>query len=396
MTTYSAAHGLKIYGGRVAPSSLPLWAIQAGAAINKLVAIPNSSLNASSDPHVAGCGIVAYGGLTVKRDTNEIFSVINGGHTDSGDNGVYSFGPKGVGLMADSPRWMTRCTPTPNPVGASDPPLMNVVQADGEPTSRHAYDRHHYSVATGRIYVMGGTGLYNAGANSSPIQDRYNIYPYDPVTDSWDATITGIGFDGGTMGYPIAVDHVTGELYTNGSLRFDPVSRTFSNAYNSGTIPAVGMRFPTVVAHNAGYLACIMFGDGWSGGNALNASKIRLSDHTASLLTFNDSPGYQAWLAGGNALTTGMDFDDANGKILWYGGTAGQENRLYFITPRGDNPWDVEPITLAAGSAVMPAQASGPAGLVKYIPGLKGFVIWPMPFSSSAWRDVPLYFLQTA
>lgn len=398
---YSVGSGQSIYGGR---HSAPAWMVAAGAAVNKLVAIPNSSLSAATDTRVRNCGIYAYSGLTVKRDSSEIFSVACGGHSDSTDNGVYSFGPKGQGLLADSPQWIVRCTPTASPVGASDPPPATMYQADGKPTSRHAYDRNHYSAATGKIYLLGGTGLANT--TGSPPDDRYTIHAYDPAMDAWDAPIT-TGFDGGTQGYGLAVDHLTGEIWTNGGVKYNPTTKTFSAGIKSGAVPSVGIRFPMVVAHNLGYAFCCMFGNGWSAdsGAALTASKVDITTGAISSVTFNASAGYSAFIAdasasgGLNILSLGMDYDEINGNFLWYRGTAGQENRIYRITPHGTAPWDVELITLATGSAGMTTQADiGPSGRVKYVPALKGFVFWPMgqKTSSPAYTDAPMYFLKTA
>jgi hypothetical protein len=409
-TRFSVPHAATAYCGKSAPAAaLPAWMTAAGVAVGKLVEIPNSKLSAASDTRVQNCAVFAYSGISVRRPTSEIFSLIAGGHEDSMDNGVYSFGPKGVGLMADHPEWGVRNTPTVNPASASEgPPRVNMYQADGKPSSRHQYDRIYFSATANRFVVLGGDGLGVLAGSGLPVSsDRYNIYMYDPDADAWDAPILNTEFDGGTYGYGLAVDHVTGEIYTNGMKKFNPVTKAWASAVTSNGGPAVGIRFPTVVAHDLGYALCLMFGNGYSAGSGteLNASKINLATGARSAVTFNPSQGYTDFLADAaaagnlNVLTLGLDYDDVNGNFITYRGTAGQENRIYRIIPHGEGNWDIERVVLAAGSVTMTTQGDiGPCGRVKYIPALKGFVFWPMGGKSSTPRytDAPMYFLKTA
>ena len=381
--SYSAASGATIYGGRAASSANPAWMVAAGVALNKLVVIPGST--AAGTP-AANSGIFAYSGLTVKRDTSELFSVANGGHSDSADNGVYSFGPKGVGLMADSPTWIQRCAPTPSPV-------QNILfQSDGKPTSRHSYDRHHY--AAGKIHVIGGTGLHGTA-----VDDNTYRYEYDPASDTWGAPVTFTG------GYGAGVDHANGLIFRAAAIQtWNPLTDTLGPA---PTLNGTQIRFPLIVANDIGIAFCLQFGNGFtSSSTAMQASKITLGTRIQSTITFNASAAYTQFLSDalipnpldGNpsSVVPGMDYDDANGVFYWYQGQAGQVNNLYVIRPNSGNVWDMSLFSFASGSVTMTTCVpSGLCGRLKYMPLLKGIVIYPTG-GALAFANQPMYFLKTS
>ena len=381
--TYNSPTGQVLYGGRAAPSTTPVWMTAAGVALNKLVAIPNSQMAGTP---AENSGIFAYSGLTVKRDTCELFSVACGGHGDSSDNGVYAFGPKGQGLLADNPVWIQRCAPTPSPV-------QNLMyQSDNKPTSRHSYDRHHY--AQGKIHVIGGTGL-----TGSAFDDYSYRYEYDPVTDAWGTPIAFGAFS--STGYGAGADHLTGLLW-RGSYDGGGGIRQFNSvtgAYNpDATMNGTQVRFPLVVANNLNIAFCLQFGNGFTFGGTIQASKITLDTLIQSTITFNPSAAYTQFLSDATTASCvpGMDYDDANGVFYWYQGQVGQENRLYVITPNSGNVWDMALFSFTTGSAVMSTVAtSGMCGRLKYLPALKGIVLFPTG-GALQYQTQPMYFLKTS
>jgi hypothetical protein len=369
-----------IAGGRARPSTQPAWMALAGVALNKLVAIPGSQMAGTP---AENCGIFAFSGLTVKRDTCEIFTVAVGGHGDSSDNSVNSFGPKGVGLMADAPTWIQRCAPTP--AGSRVPNIP--YQSDNKPTSRHSYDRHHY--ANGKIHVIGGTGLTGVAVDDSTYR-----YEYDVATDTWGAPIP---FTYGTAGYGAAVDHANGLIWRgiNQLRTWNPATDAMGPLSNYA---GVQVRFPLVVANDLGIAFCLQFGNGFTSSTGIQASKIDLATMVQTPITFNASAAYTQFLADASSASVvpGMDYDDANGCFLWYQGQAGQENRIYKIIPNAGSTWDMALFPLAPGSVTMnTSAASGLCGRLKYLPLLKGFVIYPTG-GALAFASQPMYFLKTS
>lgn len=367
----------------VPPGGSPAWMAAAGVALNKLVAIPNSQMSGTP---AENSGIFAYSGLTVKRDTCELFSVACGGHGDSSDNGVYAFGPKGQGLLADNPVWIQRCAPTP--VGSRVPNVF--YQLDNKPTSRHSYDRQHY--AKGKIHIIGGTGL-----TGSAYDDYSFRYEYDVASDTWGKPIP---FDFSTGGYGCGVDHANGLIWrgvTPGLLlrTWEPTTSTFGTPVTEN---GVQVRFPLIVANNLNIAFCLQFGNGFTFSTSLQASKITLDTKIQSTITFSPSAAYNQFLSDATSASVvpGMDYDEANGVFYWYQGQSGQENRLYVIKPNSGNVWDITLFPFAAGSATMnTVAASGMCGRLKYLPALKGIVLFPTG-GALAFASQPMYFLKTS
>lgn len=379
---YTAASGATVYGGQAAPSSTPAWMATAGVALNKLVAIPNS---ASGGTPAASQGTFAFSGLVSKRDTCELFAAANGGHGDSSDNGVYSFGPKGQGLLADNPTWIRRCASTVSPV--PDIPL----QSDGKPTSRHTYSRLAYSSLTRQIIMVGGDGMQGGGFSDTSWIHKYNV-----DNDVWDAP-EAYTYNGSTFGFGLTGDPQSGLIWLASLNTWNPLTKAVSSVPSAKPVP---LRFPAVVAPDLNILFCLQIGDGWTNsGSTINASKVTLDTKIQTAITFNASAAYTQFV---NDLAIarfvpGMDYDSINGVFYWYQGQAGQENHLYVIRPNVGSVWDMELFSFAIGSATMTTQSStGFCGRLEYFPLLKGVVLYPIGPSNLNRDTCPMYFLKTS
>jgi len=181
-------------------TSTPAW--RSGLPVGKFVSIPGTSLSAlagysggAANPN-AWCGFVAT--------PNEWYSALNGGHTDSSDNGVYA-----IDFTAEAPAW--RVVRDPSALaerGAAGTSLP--YNADGVPNSRHTYQVLAYCAQRNRLLIPGGYALWQTSGGTKHMDgfdlergewDPAGTYPDNPVI----------------MGVPpcpsVATDPRTGDIY---------------------------------------------------------------------------------------------------------------------------------------------------------------------------------------
>ncbi len=376
--TYTTVSGGRIDAGREAPDGYPLW--RQGQAVNEI-----RSLGVASDlPEAITNEIRGWGAFAARRDTNELATGLNGGHTDGANNAFYT-----MDLNADSPSWTLRRA-------ASSPTRQNMSHyEDGRPSSRHNYAYFHWVPQVGRY--MTTTCRYPPGT----AVDYTNIDAFDPTPGvyDWEPALTYP--NGAGMGYGSAVDWKTGRIFYNSMRCFNPVSKTFGTA---GSNAGVQVRYPTAFDS----LRDRFFNLQWGGGEANALSSIMeamsapstMSAVNASAITFNASSAYTQFLAdktctvGQTPGTTAvgycaMIYDDANDCFYWYSGqaTSGTQ-RIYKIVPNNGTVWDME-VFATTGTTMVAPPNSGINGRMHYFPLLKGFSICPS-------GDGVTYFVRTS
>jgi hypothetical protein len=342
----------------------PAW-LQ-GKALNTWIEIPNTS-------GAGGAAVDAWGQTVLRDDTNELFILASGGHSDSSDNRVVS-----IKLTDDAPQWVLRNAPTP-----SDQLIQNAAyNADGKPTSRHNYQYNHWVPAVHRLMMFGLYGTWPS-AWMYPSVDGFN-----PDTNTWDPAGTWPDMPSGS-GFGIYVEKSTSYVWTSGFERFDPSTKQFSSpiTHTSGDM----VRFPMSEDTLRNQLFSLQIGDGQGYATNLGVQAMRMpvNGNTQYHVTFNPSAGYTQFLADA-PVYSGMDYDPANDQFLFYDGHDAAAGRIYVITPNAGNTWDMSILPLASGSPMPPAvPGAGVNGRFVFVPSLKGFVLLP---SGSA----NLWFIRTS
>lgn len=355
--------GGAIYAGMLPPATvgLPSWISNT---LLEVVAIPGTS---GAD----GAPMHAWGSYAVDRANSTIYIGANGGHEDSYDN---RWSKNNLGL--NTPVWQRLIDPTP---------FASVIPntshgADGRPTSRHNYDYCHYT--GGKVLLTACRARYIDGNTSNGVVDEYDIAANTlaPAGTHPSATAYGAG---------CAVNTVTGKILfrqpEGTSTHYDPVAKTYGASVNgNGTT----IRYP--VAHDEvdNQYFCLQWGNGeqTSGVGGLQASKVNASTLVQTNVTFNASAAYTQFLneqffpsnPGLYVGCAGMTYDNLNDCFYWYSGYAGREGHIYKITKSANNtdPWDMSLLVLT-GALLPTAPDAGINGRIKFMPGLKGFIICP-------------------
>lgn len=351
----------------------PAWLV--GAPLGGFVAIAGTA--------GSGVSVNAYNGFTLKTDSSEIFLLAVGGHSDSYDNRVVS-----ISLLADSPHWQLRCTPSTHRIENAGYYDDGAPGLNPKPGSTHTYDYTAWvpqAGGSGRLMRYGMFGTWPSGFGAP------NVDGFDPVANQWDLPGTWPDTPGvsGT-----ARDGETGEVYVaGGSKKITP----------DGGLVAVTtvqtVRFPNAWDSKRNAIFGLSFGDG-QGYNPELGVVARFNDlhaHTKVNITFNPSAALTQFIHDQPAYA-GMDYDPDNDRYLFYAAADYSKfpitptpDRIYVITPNATTTWDMSVLTLQ-GSVVPadpPSSGAGINGRFKYVPRLKGFVLLPSQTS-------PLYFLKTA
>lgn len=358
-----------IYGGQVDPNALPAWL--ASAALWEVVEVPGSD---GAD----GAAMHNWGSYAVDRENNTLYIGANGGHTDSYDNRWSK-----LDIGADSPAWQRLIEPTPFGSVIADNPYG----ADGRPVSRHNYDYCHY--ASGKVFLTAARGMYINGNDGNKFDE------YDVATNTLAASGTHPSMSGHGMG--CAVNNLTGKIFFSTLKHYDPVAKTFGS---TGTSNGTFLRYPVVHDEADNQYFCLQWGGGEANAasSTLQASKVDAVTLVQTNVTFNASAAYTQFLsekldpanAGECVGYVGMTYDTINDCFYWCSGRTGRAGNIYKITKSENNtdPWDM---TLPAKTGVsLPASPnSGLNGRIKFLPGLKGFVISPTGSGK-------IYFVKTA
>ena len=106
--------------------------------------------------------------------------VHGGGHSDSGNNGLYIYDFNG----STKP---TGWTIAPNSLSALNQVVFNNIYGDNRPNSVHTYDQMHYDPALNRLYRFGGTTWSQNGGSDF-------AYYYDLNANKWSCDLSGSKF----------------------------------------------------------------------------------------------------------------------------------------------------------------------------------------------------------
>lgn len=352
--TLDAAVASGAFGGYNPPTWL------AGRASNEFFAISGTSGYGSAILDAWGC-------LTLREDTSEIFVAAQAGHTDGSDNRVVS-----CDLTANAPSWTLRSA-------ASSSFTNNAsYNPDGKPGARHTYQHNHWIPQVGRVMMFGQRGRSSDGG------DNYTVDGFDPATNTWDASGTWSSLSAG-RGFGAVKNASNGEVYTPQGWKWTPGTNAWTQPYTSFPFT---WRFPAAFDSLRNQVFSLQWADGQGfAPNVLNAGKFSTNSVSSAAITFNSSPALTQFI-NNTPSYCGMDYDPINDRFLFYDGAT--PGTVYVITPNAGITWDMSFVSFGAGNSVPPASSSaGINGRFKYVPALRGFVLAPRASSS-------LYFLKTA
>ena len=359
------------------PGATPAWL--AGAALNQLIEIPGTVLAGSPgapgqdprDPYApVNRGIRAYSGMAIREDTSEIIVAASGGHSDSADNGVRS-----IALNVDAPTWALRKAPSPAEQVVADQPYY----ADGQPSSRHVYWSINWIPSRNRLMLHSSRFVYGVGVT---FRDSNG---FDLATNTWDADNT---WSDAAPALPVCREVDSSDCWAIGNdgtlYKWTAASDTWTL---KGTFDSSFPFSPPMVHDPARHqLFSLAWGNGQANGSGLVAYVVTNDGATRSPITFNPSAAFTQWQAD-TPYYAAMEYDPEHGCYLFYSAQEGATQRMYVITPNAGTVWDMSLLPLAAGS-VTPVQANGLMSRMRYVPALKGFVI----FSDATTN---LYFIRT-
>ena len=316
-----------------------------------------------------GSAIDAFSGMALRDETGEIFIAAAGGHLNSSDNRVVA-----LGLHQDAPNWEQRST------SSSSFERDVAYYADGKPSSRHTYHTTHWLPSLGRVMLMGARFVYGTAVEFKTVDG------FDPATNIWDARGTYADLPLGA-GYGTVVDG-RGFVWTNQHRRWNPSTKEWTNPITSRAANFVRWPYAYDPARDQIFGLCYADGEGF-GPAVVNAVRVPAEGAASYQVTFNPSTALAQFLADAPAYS-GMDYDPANDRYLFYCGQGAGAGRIYVITPNNTNVWDMSLFNLASGSLTPPDP--GPGGVnnrFRYVPSLGGFVLVANGSSD-------LYFLRTA
>lgn len=368
--SYSAASGVTIYGGRVAPSSAPAW-LTSAFKLNAFKQIPNTACSTT----VPGASIDTYSGMALVGDA--CWFPASGGHQNSDYNGTVM-----IDFAQDAPVFVEK-----NPQSTVRPAITHTGQpyyADGKPTSRHLRHMPQYMPEIGGIVLFGARDVWSLDGASYATVDVFNI-----TTNTWAPAgtyadvpglggIAGVGYvDGGSF-----ID-ANGDNWTyGGTIKMD--KNTLATSRPLTTSAGVHLRYPWATAHALGYSFGMCRGDGFGGSGLL---AIKQAGNVQTNITFNSSAALTQLLAD-SAYEAGMEYDEINGYFLFYAGNAA--GNFYKVTPNAGTVWDISLFSFdAANNDMPPISANLTQSRLKYLPLRKGFLLIPSRSSNA-------YFMRTA
>jgi len=355
------------------PTALPTW--RQGATLFAATPVPNST---TGEPVAQ---LRAWGCLVPIAGTNKLVSPFNGGHTDSGDNGVYELD---IGLNSPT-GWVTK-------IAASASITTNVAyNSDGKTHSRHGYQHAHYIPQRQRVMTFGARGWYQDGGGTGNGQvDGVDVststYTQDPA-----GTWPSIGGTSDSRGFGIACDPLTGNVWSGAGYLWTQATNTWSlpGTYTGGL--RWGFQWDSLRQRFTGF----QWDDGQGYGDATFKAKVMdRSTGVAQNITFASDTETVACLAEIAANTPGNNvfggktmpnyesscYDEALDVFwLYYGDTANstRANQMYKITPpagAGLTGWTMSRQVLTG----MPlTHGAGINGKWRYMPLLKGIYAHP-------------------
>jgi hypothetical protein len=356
---------------RDALAGRPVWAVVptvtapawlAGKRVGEWVEIPGTA-------GAGGSAVDAFCGMGLDDRTSEIVIAAAGGHNDSADNRVVS-----LRLTDDSPQWLLRrAASTITPRDVSHYP-------DGLPVSRHLYQSIHVVPELNRVFLFGSRGSWS-NAFDFPNVDAFNL-----LTNQWDARDTWRSIPAGHYG-AVRV-RTTGEVFMTTLQRWDPASQTFSPRFPTRLPDPV--RWPIAHDSRRDQLFAMQWADGQGFGDArLFTSRFPMSGSAQIAVTLRGADAL-AQLAAERPSYSALDYDPDNDRFLFYDGRNAAAGRVYAVAPNDTNTWDIEVLTLAAGTALPPSvPVAGVHSRFRYVPALRGFVLL-------ANAQANLWFLKTA
>lgn len=323
---------------------------------------------------IPGAAQAAWGCLVLIAGTNRLVSAANGGHTDSGDNGVYE-----IDLGVDSPTWTTKIAPS-----ASVAPNV-AYQSDGLTHSRHGYQHGHYIPQRNRVLLVGARGWYSDGGGTGDgqvdgVDVGSSIYTWDPA-----GTYPNIGGTFDERGFGIACDPLTGNVWTGAGYLWDQATNTWSRPGTWTGSLRWGYQWDTRRERFAGF----HWGDGQGYATGFRAEILDRAAGIATSIGWATDAETQSCLseistanpsAGGSSGWPNYEasgYDQARDVFCYYFGHTSSPalaNQWYEITPQdGASGWTMQRRVLT-GMPLM--QGSGVNGCFRYLPRLKGFYVF--------------------
>lgn len=292
-----------------------------------------------------------------------------GGHGDYSGNEVTS-----IDLAEEAPVWRLRASSSGASVIAQDVAHYR----DGKPSSRHTYWSTHYSTTLSRLMLHRSRFVYGRGVSFDATNG------FDLSTNTWD--VAGTWKDGFSSGCRDAYDNVWALTdFGQTLMKWTAATDMWTVA---GTFSADGPGYPMAHDSRRDQLFALSWGNGEGSSSGLRAAKFTAHGSVQTSVTFGASEGLNA-LQAAQPSYAAMEYDPQNDCFYFYAGTAGEEGRIYVITPNSGTTWSVAIAALRAGSA-MPAPI-GPNGVCsrfRYVSALRGCVL--MVDGTN-----PLYFIRT-
>ena len=359
-TSYTAATGVTIRGGRAAPSGNPAW-MDAGV-LNSWVAIPGTS-----GPESAGIMAVndngayelnAYCGWVYVPWLKAFVVAAPGGHSDGTDNSVVA-----LPMSQDVPRWVRLCEASVAP----DATGLSPYNPDGKPKARHTYYSTLLDAARRRVLLVGAR-YYNANPQTSQVVDGFST-----DTNTWDAAGTYPDIPVGPYG---VVNDGNGDVWLwEGKNKLTLATKTLSTP----TTGAVSFppRFPWSLDTLRNELFGLCYGQGGGDSVFLGIVATRIKDNVHTSITFNPSAARDQFVADVPSQAA-MHYDEANDRHLFYSGIDAAVGRIYVVTPNSGSVWDISFFPYAVGATMpVPTYAAGLNNKFTYVPEYKGFITMP-------------------
>ncbi|HOX05913.1 MAG TPA: hypothetical protein PK280_05890 [Planctomycetota bacterium] len=341
----------------------PAWL--AGKALNEWLPIEGTA-------GAGGAPVNDFCGMAFRPGTCEIVIAAAGGHGGSNDNRVVS-----IDLRADAPKWVQRCAPS------ADRAQNVAYNADGKPTSRHTYHSSLYVPSLDRVMLVGNRFTW-PGAHEHPKLDGFDL-----AANKWDPAGTWPDVPKGG-GYGVVADPATGDLWTQGLMKWTPATKTWSSPITKRA--RNGVRFPYAFDTKRNQIFGLNVGDGQGYGdmNVVTAVRVPAAGNESIQVTIKPGEALEQFKKD-KPVYSGMDYDPDGDRFLFYNGVEKADaGRIYAVKPADGNEWEMSILTLGPGSKhPPPAGGAGINNRFRYAPGLKGFVLL-------ASGKENLYFIRTA
>jgi len=290
-----------------APPGTMSWRRNWTAPIGTFAEMAGSGINLmpSSERPPAGT-IDAWCGLATTA--TQWWSVANGGHNDSSDNGVYA-----IDFGADSPAWRVVRSPSALP----DRTRSKAYYADGLPASRHTYLTPCHCVPRNRILLPMGYALWGTAGSSKMDGFDLDKLAYDPAGSFPDCPAWGA--------YPpcasIATHPVTGDIYvgeynkdawyrwSSASNTWDRIGTTCQRGYWGACIDVKRNRL-ILAAHVNADASTLPYFDLATGAVGALATGIAEKAHGSCVIVHDSDGDMYYWL---NSTTTMFRIDPDTG-----------------------------------------------------------------------------------